>query len=188
MRETIYQTAQGALVNSRSPALVTSRVERVRWYGPGDVDAFCGLAVDNLTNLVVLAGLLVGVFHFPPELVLYRIVPGTALGVLVGDLVYTWLALRLARETGRSDVTAMPFGIDTPSVFGITFGDVGPVMVATKNPHFAWKVGMGATVAMGAAKLVLAFGGAWVRRAVPRAGLLGSSAGDRILRNPLLPH
>ena len=58
------------------------RLASGRWYGPGDVNAFFGLAVDNLTNLVVLAGLLVGVFGFPSDLVLYRIVPGTALGVL----------------------------------------------------------------------------------------------------------
>ena len=58
-----------------------------RWYAAGDVNAFLGLALDNLTNLVILAGLLIGVFGFPSDLVLYRIVPGTALGVLVGDLV-----------------------------------------------------------------------------------------------------
>ena len=61
----------------------------------------------------------VRVFGFPSDLVLYRIVPGTALGVLVGDLWYTWLARRLARKTGRTDVTAMPFGIDTPSLFAV---------------------------------------------------------------------
>src|SRR3990172_4332776 len=70
-----------------------------RWYAAGDVNATFGLVVDNLTNLVVLAGLLIGVFHFPADLVLYRMVPGTALGVLVGDLVYTWLARRL--DPGR---------------------------------------------------------------------------------------
>jgi hypothetical protein len=128
-----------------------------RWYAAGDVNAFFGLAVDNLTNLVVLAGLLVGVFGFPADLVLYRMVPGTALGVLAGDLWYTWLARRLARETGRTDVTAMPFGIDTPSLFGITFGVLGPTMLATRDPALAWKVGMGVTVAMGVAKLLLAF-------------------------------
>jgi len=69
-----------------------------RWYAGGDVNATFGLVVDNMTNLVVLAGLLIGVFHFPADLVLYRMVPGTALGVLVGDLVYTWLACRLARR------------------------------------------------------------------------------------------
>jgi AGZA family xanthine/uracil permease-like MFS transporter len=158
-----------------------------RWYAVGDVNAFFGLAVDNLTNLVVLAGLLVGVFGFPADLVLYRIIPGTALGVLAGDLWYTWLAWRLARETGRADVTAMPFGIDTPSLFGITFGVLGPTMLATKDPVLAWKVGMGVTVAMGVAKLGLAFAGEWVRRVVPRAGLLGSIAGVSVLLIAFLP-
>jgi AGZA family xanthine/uracil permease-like MFS transporter len=173
----------------RSPA--TGPAEPIaaagRWYAAGDLNAFFGLAVDNLTNLVVLAGLLVGVFGFPAELVLYRIVPGTALGVLAGDLWYTWLARRLARETGRADVTAMPFGIDTPSLFGITFGVLGPTMLATRDPVLAWKVGMGVTVAMGIAKLALAFAGEWVRRIVPRAGLLGSIAGVSILLIAFLP-
>src|SRR6185436_4214527 len=152
-----------------------------RWYAPGDINAFFGLAVDNLTNLVVLAGLLVGVFGFPSDLVLYRIVPGTALGVLAGDLWYTWLARRLARETGRPDVTAMPFGIDTPSLFGITFGVLGPVMLATRDPVLAWKV------AMGVSKLALSFAGESVRRLVPRAGLLGSIAGVSVLLIAFLP-
>ena len=165
----------------------TPRATAVRWYAPGDVNAFFGLAIDNLTNLVVLAGLLVGVFGFPADLVLYRIVPGTALGVLVGDLWYTWLALRLARSTGRSDVTAMPFGIDTPSLFGITFGVLGPTMLATGDPVLAWKVGMGVTIAMGLAKLGLSFSGEWVRRVVPRAGLLGSIAGVSVLLIAFLP-
>jgi AGZA family xanthine/uracil permease-like MFS transporter len=160
---------------------------RPTWYGPGDVNAFFGLAVDNLTNLVVLSGLLVGVFGFPADLVLYRMVPGTALGVLAGDLAYAWMAIRLARRTGRSDVTAMPFGIDTPSLFGITFGVLGPTMLLTRDPVLAWKVGMGATIAMGLAKLVLAFGGDWVRRLVPRAALLGSIAGVAVLLIAFLP-
>jgi AGZA family xanthine/uracil permease-like MFS transporter len=146
-----------------------------------------GLIVDNMTNLVVLAGLLIGVFRFPADLVLYRMVPGTALGVLVGDLAYTYLAIRLARETGRTDVTAMPFGIDTPSLFGMTFAVIGPTMMLTRDPVLAWQVGMGTTVAMGVAKLVLAFGGEWVRRVVPRAGLLGSIAGVAILLIAFLP-
>jgi AGZA family xanthine/uracil permease-like MFS transporter len=158
-----------------------------RWYAPGDVNAFFGLAIDNLTNLVVLTGLLVGVFQFPADLVLFRMVPGTALGVLIGDLVYTWLALRLARRTGRSDVTAMPFGIDTPSLFGMAFGVLGPTMLLTRDPILAWKVGMGTTVAMGLIKLGLSFTGEGVRRIVPRAGLLGSIAGVAILLIAFLP-
>jgi AGZA family xanthine/uracil permease-like MFS transporter len=158
-----------------------------RWVAPGDVNAFFGLALDNTTQLVILGSLLIGVFKFPSDLVLQRIVPGTAAGVLVGDLVYTWLAVRLARASGRDDVTAMPFGIDTPSLFGIVFGVLGPAMLVTGDPVLAWKIGMGVTVAMGALKLVLAWPGDWVRRLVPRAALLGSIAGVATLLIAFLP-
>jgi adenine/guanine/hypoxanthine permease len=158
-----------------------------RWWAAGDWNAFFGLALDNLTQLVILSGLLIGVFGFPSDLVLHVIVPGTAVGVLVGDLAYTWLAVRLMRKTGRSDVTAMPFGIDTPSLFGIVFGVVGPAMLLTRDPVLAWKIGMGVTVAMGGVKLALAFAGERVRRAVPRAALLGSIAGVAVLLIAFLP-
>jgi len=147
----------------------------------GDLNGFLGLALDNITQLVILASLLIGVFKFPADLVLQRMVPGTALGVLAGDLAYTWLAVRLMRRTGRGDVTAMPFGIDTPTLFAMVFGVLGPVMLATGDPVLAWQVGMAATVAIGVAKLGLAFGGDWARRVVPRAALLGSIAGIAIL-------
>jgi adenine/guanine/hypoxanthine permease len=114
-------------------------------------------------------------------------VPGTALGVLLGDLAYTWLAVRLMRRTGRADVTAMPFGIDTPSLFAMVFGVLGPVMLATGDPVLAWKVGMAATIAIGLAKLGLAFAGDWARRVVPRAALLGSIGGVSILLIAFLP-
>ncbi len=157
------------------------------WIRPGDLDGFLGLALDNVTQLVVLSGLLIGVFGFPADLVLGRMVPGTALGVLVGDLVYTWLALRLARRTGREDVTAMPFGIDTPTLFAMVFGVLGPVKVATGDALLAWKVGMATTLAIGLVKVGLAFAGDWARRAVPRAALLGSIAGVAILLIAFLP-
>jgi adenine/guanine/hypoxanthine permease len=165
---------------------VTSR-RAPRWFAPGDWSAFFGLAVDNLTQLVLLSGLLIGVFGFPSDLVLYAIVPGTAAGVLVGNLLYTGLALRLMRRTGRDDVTAMPFGIDTPSLFGITLGVLGPAKLVTGDPVLAWKIGMGVTVIMGLVKLGMAFVGEWVRRLVPRAALLGSIAGVAVLLIAFLP-
>jgi adenine/guanine/hypoxanthine permease len=168
-------------------ALAPSRSGRPAWFGPGDLNGFLGLALDNVGVLVILSGALIGVFGFPADLVLGKMVPGTALGVLAGDLVYTWLALRLMRRTGRTDVTAMPFGIDTPTVFAMVFGVLGPVMVATKDPVLAWKVGMATTIAIGVVKTALAFAGDWTRRAVPRAALLGSIAGVAILLIAYLP-
>jgi AGZA family xanthine/uracil permease-like MFS transporter len=165
---------------------VTARA-RPRWYAPGDWNAFFALALDNLTQLVILSGLLIGLFGFPADLVLRVMVPGTAAGVLLGDLAYSALAVRLMRRTGRADVTAMPFGIDTPSLFGMVFGVLGPAKLATGDPVLAWKIGMAVTVAMGAVKLGLAWSGDWVRRAVPRAALLGSIAGVAILLIAFLP-
>jgi AGZA family xanthine/uracil permease-like MFS transporter len=159
----------------------------LRWYASGDWNAFFGLALDNMTQLVILSSLLIGLFKFPADLVLHVMVPGTALGVLVGDLAYTWLAIRLMRRTGRETVTAMPFGIDTPSLFGIVFGVLGPAMLLTRDPVQAWKIGMGVTVAMGVFKLALAFAGDWARRVIPRAALLGSIAGVAIMLIAFLP-
>jgi AGZA family xanthine/uracil permease-like MFS transporter len=171
--------------SGRRPTLTAART--LRWVAPGDLNGFLGLALDNTTNLVILSGLLIGVFGFPADLVLGRMVPGTALGVLAGDLAYTWLAVRLMRRTGRDDVTAMPFGIDTPTLFAMVFGVLGPVKVATGDPGLAWKVGMGVTVAIGVAKTGLAFTGDRARRVVPRAALLGSIGGVAILLIAFLP-
>jgi AGZA family xanthine/uracil permease-like MFS transporter len=158
-----------------------------RWFAAGDVNGFLGLALDNTTNLVILSSLLIGVFGFPADLVLGRMLPGTALGVLVGDLAYTFMAVRLMRRTGRTDVTAMPFGIDTPTLFAMVFGVLGPVKLTTGDPVRAWKVGMAVTITIGLAKVALSFTGDWVRRVVPRAALLGSIAGVAMLLIAFLP-
>jgi AGZA family xanthine/uracil permease-like MFS transporter len=139
-----------------------------------------------MTQLVILSSLLIGVFGFPADLVLFVMVPGTAAGVLIGDLVYTGLAVSLMRRRGGA-ATAMPFGIDTPTLFGMVFGVLGPAKLATGDPVLAWKIGMGVTIAMGVFKLALAFAGDWARRLVPRAALLGSIAGVAILLIAFLP-
>jgi len=152
---------------------------------PGDVNGFLGLAVDNLSVLGLLAAVLIGAYSMPAEIVFGKMFPGTAMGVLVGDLTYTWLAVRLARRTGRSDVTAMPFGLDTPSTIGMALLVLGPAFArfraAGLDPTAAglqtWYLGMAATAAMGVLKLLLSFAGRTVRRAIPMAGLLGSLAG-----------
>jgi len=158
-----------------------------RWARPGDINAFFGLMGDNMSDLVIMAGILIGVFNFPPELVLFKMVPGTAVGVLVGDLVYTWMAVRLARRTGRDDVTAMPRGLDTPSTFALTFGVIGPAFVVTQDAVLAWKIAMAVVVVMGVVKLFGAWLGPWIRRIVPRAGLLGSIAAIALVLIAFLP-
>ena len=155
-----------------------------RWAAPGDLNAFFGLMLDNVMNLVILAGILIGVFGFPRDLVYTRMFPGTALGVLVGDLVYTWMAFRLARREGRGDVTAMPLGLDAPSTIGMAFAVLGPAYLAAKARMgeaeagiVAWQVGMACMILIGLFKLGMSFIGGAIQRVVPKAGLLGSIAG-----------
>jgi AGZA family xanthine/uracil permease-like MFS transporter len=157
---------------------------RYRWAAPGDVNAFFGLMLDNVMNLVILAGILIYVYGFPDQLVYTRMFPGTALGVMFGDFVYTWLAFRLARKEGRRDVTAMPLGLDAPSTIGMAFTVLGPAFVSAKTrmPEaeaavLAWQVGMACMILIGVFKLAMSFLGGAIQKAVPQAGLLGSLAG-----------
>ncbi|HYT31523.1 MAG TPA: MFS transporter [Thermoanaerobaculia bacterium] len=158
-----------------------------RWFRAGDLNAFFALMFDNVANLVILTAILVGAFHFPREIVLYRMVPGTAVGVLVGDLIYAAMARRLARRTGRDDVTAMPLGLNAPSVFGMSFAVLGPAYLVTGDAMLCWKMGMAVTVLVGLFKLGLALAGNAVRAAVPRAALLGSIGGAGLALIGLLP-
>jgi AGZA family xanthine/uracil permease-like MFS transporter len=155
-----------------------------RWAASGDLNAFFGLILDNVVNLAILAGILIGAFGFPADIVYRKMFPGTAFGVMIGDLAYTWLAFRLAKKTGRSDITAMPLGLDSPSTIGMAFAVLGPAFVAAKSRMpvpdaavVAWQVGMATMVLVGVFKLVMTFFGDRLRRLVPQAGLLGSIGG-----------
>lgn len=110
---------------------------------------------------MLTVGLLSTVFDYPAQFALGHLVPGTAVGVVIGDLLFTWMAFRLARRTGRNDVTAMPLGLDTPSTFGMVFFVLGPAYLESLGSgleqeaaaRHAWHVGMCAIVASGFFKL-----------------------------------
>ena len=153
----------------------------------GNLSAFLALTLDNVGNLVFLSSILIFTFHYPADLVLTRMIPGTALGVLFGDVVYTWLAVRLNRKTGRNDVTAMPLGLDTPSTIGIAYAVLGPAYLATNDAVLAWKIGMANLFIIGVVKVFTSFFGGLLQRIIPPAGLLGSIAGIGLLFLGFLP-
>ena len=88
-----------------------------KWATTGDINAFFGLMLDNVVNLAVLAGILVAGFGFPAQLVYTRMFPGTALGVLFGDVVYTIGHPPRAARTKRRHRDAA--GLDAPSTIGM---------------------------------------------------------------------
>ncbi len=176
-------------------------MSRYAWARWGDVNAFFGLILDNVAVMTVLVVLVASgepevERRFSREFVLTQMIPGTVLGVVVGDLAYTWLAFRLARRTGRSDVTAMPLGLDTPSTFA-----VGPLVLLPALREgmtryglthdqamvFAWHVAAVVLVMVGIFKSAVAPLGGRIRRWAPRAGLLGSLAGIALALIAFLP-
>ncbi len=164
-----------------TPMTETAAPARYVWATRGDINAFFGLMLDNLGDMILMATLLVGVFQMPAEFVLTKMIPGTAVGVMVGDLIFTAMAFGLARKTGRSDVTAMPLGLDTPSTFGTVFLIIGPAYALARGKldaeaaaQHAWYVGIAMLLASGLFKLLCSLVSGFVRRVVPRAGLLGS--------------
>jgi len=185
-------------------------MKRYQWIGSGDVNAFFGLTLDNIAVLLILVTSISstvpwleqrpGNHAFSPDFVMTHMVPGTALGVLVGDLIYTWMAFRLARRTGNAAVTAMPLGLDTPSTFGMAFLVLLPALQQASrsdNPlthgeaepsmRFAWHVGLMVLLMVGVIKVLLAPLGNRVRQLVPRAGLLGSLAAIALALISFLP-
>ncbi len=183
-------------MNLPAGSVAAAAPPRLRWFVVGDWNAFFALLLDNMINLVVFAGILMGGFGFPRDVIFRDMVPGTALGVLVGDVIYTWLAVRLQKRTGRV-VTAMPLGLDTPSTIGMALAVIGPAFVSIKGEllvagvaeaeavtragHTAWGIGMAVMLVMGVVKVVFSFAGEWVRQRVPQAGLLGSIGGIGLL-------
>jgi adenine/guanine/hypoxanthine permease len=149
----------------------------------GDVDGFFGLALDNLVQLLLIDALGRYVLGFPAALVEGRILPAAALSILVGNAFYAWQARRLAARTGRADVCALPYGINTVSLFGHVFLVMLPARLAAQaagaaDPAtVAWQAGLLACLGSAVIEGVGAFVAERLRRATPRAALLSTLAG-----------
>ena len=156
------------------------------WIVRGDIDGFFGLALDNLVQLLLIDTLCRFVLGFPPDLVYGRILPGAAVSILVGNLSYSYQARKLAARTGRTDVCALPYGINTVSLIAHVFLVMLPAKaLATKigaaDPvRVAWQAGLLATFCSGVIELGGAFVAERVRKATPRAALLSTLAGIAI--------
>ena len=153
---------------------------RLPYFVRGDIDGFIGLFIDNLINLLIITGLCISA-GMPANLVYGAILPGTALSVLAGNLFYSYEARKLAFREKRNDVTALPYGINTVSLFAFFLLIMFPVMVHTKDPVLAWKVGVFSTLISGIFEGLGAFIGDRIRRITPRAALLSTLAGIAIV-------
>jgi adenine/guanine/hypoxanthine permease len=152
----------------------------VRWWVPGDWNAFFGLFTNVVLNVIVLTGLTLGVVKLPGDLVFGRILPALAIALPLGNLYYAWLAYRLAKSERRDTVTAMPYGPSVPHMFIVVFLIMLPVALKTGNPVAAWQAGLAWCFVIGVIILLGAFVGPAIRRYTPRAAMLGTLAGISI--------
>lgn len=151
-----------------------------KWFVRGDLDGFFALFIDNLLQLMLIALLCPAVCGLPEKLVAGTILPGAAISILFGNLFYSWQARRLAIATGRTDVTALPYGINTVSLFAFIFLIMAPVYAETQSSVLTWQVGLVACFASGVMEIIGAFVGDWLRQHTPRAALLSALAGIAI--------
>eukprot|EP00511_Aplanochytrium_stocchinoi_P003938 CAMPEP_0204829422 /NCGR_PEP_ID=MMETSP1346-20131115/7575_1 /ASSEMBLY_ACC=CAM_ASM_000771 /TAXON_ID=215587 /ORGANISM="Aplanochytrium stocchinoi, Strain GSBS06" /LENGTH=511 /DNA_ID=CAMNT_0051959189 /DNA_START=47 /DNA_END=1582 /DNA_ORIENTATION=+ len=121
--------------------------------------------------------------------------------MVFGNIYYSWMGVRLAAKEGRDDVTALPYGVNTPAAFAFVFsiigpvvGDVGcdfqfdlPLVNQSDADAFAacwkgaiekgWQVGVVSNLLVGIISVLLGLFGDFVIRFTPTATLLTSLAG-----------
>lgn len=155
----------------------------------GDWAAYFGLLTNNLTNLLTMIMLLIFVVGFPSDFVYGTIAPSFGLAVCVAGLFYGYFAIKLAKTSGRKDVTALPSGPSAPSIFTVTFLVLIPVFRETGNHIFALQIALVWCFLEAMILVVGAFLGDLLRKLIPRTVLLSCLSGLGLLllaMNPLL--
>ncbi|RYD49430.1 MAG: regulator, partial [Verrucomicrobiaceae bacterium] len=144
---------------------------------PGDWNAFFGFGTNILVNLLTLTGLLLFVLKMPAEIVFGRILPATGLMLCLSTGYYAWLAYKLAKQTGRTDVCALPSGTSVPHMFVVVFVIMLPITLQTGDPIKGWEAGLTWVFIQSFVLMIGGFVGPWIRKVTPRAALLGTLAG-----------
>lgn len=152
---------------------MTNERFRYPFWVRGDLDGFFGLMVDNLVQVLLIIDLCKFVAGLPDELIYQRILPGVAISLLLGNLFYGLQAQYVARKYRNAECTALPYGINTPTVIAYVLFIMGPVYKATGDGQLAWIAGLMACLVSGVIEFLGAFFAERLRKVTPRAALLG---------------
>ena len=156
-----------------------------RWLVPSDIDGLLGLGLDNLIQILLIIALCQGLLGYPPSLVFGTILPAVGISLILGNVAYAWQAMAISRRLGRNDITALPYGINTVSLFAYVFLVMLPVkltsLAAGLSPaqavQLSWRAGLMACLGSGLIEACGAFVAGNLRRWLPRAALLSTLAG-----------
>ena len=159
---------------------MTTTTAKPKIWVPGDWNAFFGFGTNILVNLLTLSALLRFVLKMPDDMVFKHILPAAGMMMCMSTMYYAWLAYRLAKKTGRTDVCALPSGISVPHMFIVTFVIMLPVKLATGDPMKGWQAGLTWVFIQSFVLMAGGFIAPIVRRITPKAALLGALAGVSI--------
>eukprot|EP00929_Paragymnodinium_shiwhaense_P014397 TRINITY_DN122303_c0_g1_i1.p1 TRINITY_DN122303_c0_g1~~TRINITY_DN122303_c0_g1_i1.p1 ORF type:complete len:596 (-),score=107.01 TRINITY_DN122303_c0_g1_i1:242-2029(-) len=152
----------------------------------GDIDACILVFSNNLASMLVAVGLIVD--KIGEHRTYNYVVPGIAISMLFGCTFYAIQAQLKASQTGRQDLCAQPFGINTPGIFAFAFSIILPVYLEARGSgevspekeeaaqSLAWRVGVLSNFVQGLVEIILSACGPSISKAVPMVALLGSLA------------
>ena len=132
----------------------------------GDIDTLIAHLGFNLAQTVIPVSLLLSV-GIPAAFSVAHLLPGYALGFLVGSLGMVRLAVGLSRREGRQNVTAHVYGNNVPAILSYTLSILLPVYLESHDANRAWEVGAAAVTWTGILKLAAAPFAEGFRRFIP---------------------
>src|SRR5258706_14910988 len=148
---------------------------------PGDWNAFSGFGTNTLVTPLPLPALLRFVLKMPDKIFFGRFLPATGLMLCLSTVYYAWLAYRLAKKTGRTDVCALPSGISVPHMFVVVFVIMLPIAGKTGNPIAGWEAGLTWVFVQSFVLMAGGFIAPNIRKITPRPPLLGTLAGVSVV-------
>eukprot|EP00762_Andalucia_godoyi_P004211 ANDGO_05555.mRNA.1 hypothetical protein SARC_09563 len=113
----------------------------VRWASAGDMNALSALAMNTLTDLLLIISV-GGVIGYSEDFINATLLPGVALATFAGNFIFYWMAAAETRRrgyclefnpdciyamNGNRIATAIPFGIATPSLIQWLFNLMLPL-------------------------------------------------------------
>ncbi|MBP3912494.1 MAG: xanthine/uracil/vitamin C permease [Niameybacter sp.] len=156
---------------------MTKNTARIPLFSTGDIGGLTYILTNNIVNYLIVIATLSGVLGWSDELVFGRVIPGMSIGLLLSGLYYAYMACKLAKKEGRTDVTALPSGVSTPAMFVILYGVVMPLHYALGDAELTWSAAVAACFIGGLVEFCGGFIGPWMKKRIPRAALLGTVAG-----------
>jgi adenine/guanine/hypoxanthine permease len=128
-----------------------------RWWAlsRGDLDTTIAQVGFNLAQMVIPVFLLLPV-GISAGFSVTHLLPGYALGFLIGSFGLVGLAVRLANREKRADVTSHVYGNNVPAIIAYTLSIMLPVYLESHDANRAWEIGAAAVVWTGVIKLAAA--------------------------------